>query len=72
MMEFIIPAAIIICIVEGVPLLKKRQLRELATFGFLIGIAVFLGIEKKLGMPTPFELLDQLLRPLGKTVLRYH
>lgn len=60
---------ILICLVEGVPLIKKGLWRELGTFSFLIGIAFFLVIAKKMDIP-PVGWLQQLLGPVGEALLK--
>lgn len=39
-------------------------------FGSLMGIALFISIGKALGLPTPIELLDQWLRPVGEAIFK--
>jgi ABC-type iron transport system FetAB permease component len=67
----LILVATIIGIIEGIPLVKKKMWRELATVVVLIIIAIFLEIVKILGMPTPIHILKDLLSPLGKAIFKH-
>lgn len=58
-----------IALAEGPALFKARKWRELSTFGVLLFVALLIGAGKALGMPTPVELLERWLRPLGKALL---
>jgi len=62
-------ATILICLIEGVPLIKKGLWRELCTFSFLIGIAFFLVIAKKMDIP-PVGWLQHLLGPVGEAIFK--
>lgn len=62
-------AVILICLVEGIPLVKKGLWRELGTLGVLIGTAVLLGIVKIMGVSS-VGWLQQLLGPVGEAVLK--
>lgn len=70
MLTLFVLAVILICLVDGVPLVKKRLWRELGAFGVLLGIAIFLFIANKLEMPTPVDWLQQMLAPVGEAILK--
>lgn len=70
MIILFILAVLLICLLEGVPLIKKGLWPELGTLGFLIGTAIFLGIAKILEIPTPLNWLQQLLSPVGEGILK--
>lgn len=72
MVVFLIVAVILICLIEVPHLLKGGLRKELATLGFIIGIAVFLGIAKILDFTTPVEWLEQLLVPVGEAMFKYN
>lgn len=72
MIIILIVAVILIYLVEVPPLVKKKLWKELATFSFIIGIAIFIGIEKVLGLATPVAWLQQLLSPIGKAMLKHN
>ena len=59
-----------IILIEGIPLVRKKQWKEFYTLISLLSIALALGIAKTIGMPTPIEILENLLYPLGKTVFK--
>lgn len=62
---------VLICLFEGLPLTRGKRWKELIVCGTLIGIALIIGIGKGLGLPTPIELLDQWLRPVGKVIFKH-
>lgn len=70
MLTSVILIGFIIYIIEGVPLKKKRQWKELITVILLIFIAIFLVGLKKLDMPNPINILENIIGPVGKKVFR--
>lgn len=70
MLTYLISAAILICLLDGVPLVKNKQWRELGTLGFLIVAAILLLVVNKINIPSPIEVLQQLLSPIGKFVFK--
>lgn len=70
MLLVILLAITIVCMVEGFPLYGKKQWKELATLGLLLGIALLLGIGYKLGIQGPIALMDEWLNPLGKAIFQ--
>jgi hypothetical protein len=70
MLKLLIILVIPICLFEGVPLIKAREWKMLIALGTILGIALFIGIGKTCGLPTPLELLDSLLRPVGKVIFK--
>jgi ABC-type iron transport system FetAB permease component len=71
MLSILILISIIISLIEGIPLVKKKLWKELSAVLFLIISAVLLGIAKFLGMSSLMHILGNLLYPLGKKVFRY-
>ena len=71
MLLVLILISIIIGLIEGIPLVKKKLWKELATVVSLIIIAIFLEIVNILGMPTPMHILKDLLSPLGKVIFKH-
>lgn len=69
MMILFFLAVIFIFLLEGVPLIKKGQWRELGTFSFLIAIAFLIGIAKKMDIP-PVGWLQQLFGPVGEAIFK--
>ena len=65
----LIITVLLIGLIEGVQLVKKKMWKELMTVGFILSIAMFLQISKDLGMITPINLLEKLLEPIGKVFL---
>lgn len=72
MIVFLIVAVVLICLAEVPPLVKKKLWKELTTFGFIIGAAIFLGIVELLTSTTPVEWLEQLLIPVGEAMLKHN
>lgn len=70
MIKIIVILTILIFIFEGMPLIKQKKRNELIVFGVLIGLALLIGIGKPLGLPTPIELLNQWLSPIGKAIFK--
>jgi hypothetical protein len=59
-----------IAVAEGIPLIKKKMWKELVTLISLIVIAILLVIEKLLDIPTPMNVINNLLYPFGRTIFR--
>lgn len=70
MLKLIIILAVPICFFEGMPLIRTKKWKELIVLGVLIGIALLIAIGKALDLPTPTQLLDQWLRPVGKAIFK--
>ncbi|MFA6941542.1 MAG: hypothetical protein WCQ54_11300 [Clostridiaceae bacterium] len=66
----LIITALLICLIEGVPLIRKGMWKEFTTISFLLFIALFIQIGVKLGMPTPIDLIEKLFMPIGKMFLK--
>lgn len=64
----LVSLAVLIAFLEGAALLKAAKWRELGTFGVLLAAALLIGVAKALGMPTPIELLNRWLRPVGEAL----
>jgi hypothetical protein len=59
--------SIAIAFIEGIPLIKKRLWKELATLIILLLIAMLLVIGELLSLPTPLKIINNLIHPFGKT-----
>lgn len=59
-----------IILIEGIPLVRKKQWKEFYTLISLLSIALALGIMKTIGMTSPIQFLQNLLYPLGKTIFK--
>lgn len=66
MMNFLIIAIIIIIIIDGIPLYKKKQWKELTVFAVIIVFACFFFISKNIGIPSPVSVINELLNEYGK------
>lgn len=62
----IVLAILVVFIVDGVPLIRKKRWAELATVLFLVAAAGTLYICKYAGLPVPVKSLDALLKGLGE------
>lgn len=71
MFRVLIVLSSIICIIEGIPLVKKKLWKELTTVMLLIFIAIFIGIIDALNMPNPIHILHDLIYPFGRKIFRY-
>jgi hypothetical protein len=70
MLKILIILIIPVCLFEGVPLIKAKKWKMLIALGTILGIALFIGIGKTLGLSTPLELLDRWLRPVGELIFK--
>lgn len=70
MLASVVLLGFIIYIIEGMPLMKKKQWKELATVVFLIFIAIFLTIIKSVDISNPLNVLDHLINPFGRKIFR--
>lgn len=68
MIALIVLAALAIGLVEGTPLGRKGQWKELAVMSTLLGMASLLAVLYYLGLPSPLMLLERLLEPVGKAI----
>lgn len=59
-----------IAFIEGMPLIKKKMWKELVTLMILLLIAIFIVVEKMLGISNPLNVMNNLLYPFGKTIFR--
>lgn len=64
----LVSLAVPIALFEGTTLFKAGKRRELSTLGALLAVALLIGVAKALGMPTPIELMDRWLRPVGEAL----
>jgi len=62
--------SIAIAFIEGIPLIKKRLWKELATLIILLLIAMLLVIGELLSLPTPLKIINNLIHPFGKTFFK--
>ena len=70
MTVLIVFAALPIGLAEGIPLGKQGQWKELAVMSTLLIMAFLLAAGYYLGLPSPLELLERLLEPVGKAVFK--
>ena len=70
MLKLLLLFMVSLCIFEGFPLYRERKWKELITFGSLLGISLILTIGKALDMPTPVELIQGMLEPIGKAIFK--
>ena len=70
MLLFLIVAVILIGLYEGPQLIKRRYWRELGAVGLLIGAASYLVVANILGWPAPLNWLENLLGPIGMSILK--
>lgn len=66
----ILLAAILIFAVYGLPFIKKKQWKEVAIFGILLGFALFIQIMSDLGFPSLASIIDKSIGPLGKAIFK--
>ena len=62
--------ALAIGLAEGIPLRKHGQWKELAVMSTLLGLTFLLAAGNYLGLPSPLELLERLLEPVGKAIFK--
>ncbi len=62
--------AIAIGLVEGIPLRRQGQWKELAVMSTLLGMAFLLAAGYYLGLPSPLAPLERLLEPVGKAIFK--
>lgn len=67
MTTIIVISILLICILEGIPLMKKKMWKELLSVGSILLICLSLQIGKNLGIMTPINLIEKLFEPLGRT-----
>jgi hypothetical protein len=70
MVFLLIVLAVLVTLMEGIPLIHRKKWNELIVLGILIGIALLIGIAKTLGLPTPIEVLGRWLRPVGEMIFK--
>ena len=63
---FLLFAVAAIFIVNGIPLIRKKQWRDLTVSVGIMAIACVLVVGKNAGMPAPLKSLDGLFQGLGK------
>lgn len=63
--------AVVLGAIEGIPLYRKKMWKEFAALISLLIIALSLEMAKVLDLPTPIKLLEDLLSPIGRSILRY-
>jgi hypothetical protein len=64
-MLFILAAVLIIFLIDGIPLIKKKQWAELITWAFILILALVLFTVKDIGI-IPLKMLNELFRGAGK------
>jgi len=66
----IIPAIILIFLVEGLPMLRNNLRKDMFAFVIMLGIALLLTVIDLLGFPSPIKLTGDMLRSSGKAIFR--
>lgn len=66
MLLALILIAILIGVIEGLPLARKKKWKEFITVLSLLIFAILLGLMKLLNMSTPLDILGNTLSPIGK------
>jgi hypothetical protein len=62
-------AVLIICIVEGIPLIKAEMRKELITVVIILLIGLVVEITSNLAIITPIGLIQKVFEPIGKMFL---
>lgn len=57
---------ILIFLIDGIPLIKKKQKAELTVFFLLIALSCILVIFKNTGMPITLKSLNDIFNEIGK------
>jgi hypothetical protein len=70
MLILLLILAVPICLLEGLPLFRKKKWPELIVFGILIGITFLFGIGNVFGWPPLLEILGRWLRPVGEIIFK--
>lgn len=70
MMSLIVILTLAIGLLEGIPLLKHGQRKELIGMSTILGIALLLTAANYLGYSSPLVLLELLLEPIGKAIFK--
>ena len=66
MLIFVMLAVLMIFVIDGVPLIKKKQWADLTAFVIIMAAAGILLIGKEAGVPAPIKSLNGLLEDFGK------
>lgn len=61
---------ILVFALDGIKLIQKKQWKELTVFSVLLAAALLLQILSSMNLPNPVSLLNKVLSPLGKAILR--
>lgn len=62
-------AVLIICIVEGIPLIKAEMKKELITVVIILLVGLVIEINSNLAMITPTGLIQKIFEPIGRMFL---
>lgn len=68
---FTILAGISLFLIEGRPLIKSGQRKELAVVSIILGISIFLVVADHFGITSPLKYLEQWLSPIGRALLNH-
>lgn len=69
MIIILIITVLLIFLMEGITLIKKKLWKELTTVGFILFIAIFLEIGENWAIITPINLIKKFLEPIGRLYL---
>lgn len=70
MTVLVVFAALAVGLMEGIPLAKQGQRKELVVMITLLSLAFLLTAVSYLGLPSPLVLLERLLEPVGKVIIK--
>jgi hypothetical protein len=62
----LILAVSVIFLLDGIPLIKRKQWRELLVFVIILAIACYLFVGSKIGLRPPVKALSAIFGDLGK------
>lgn len=65
-----ISAILSIGLLEGYPLLRQHLWKELVVMSTLLSLAFLLVVINRFGWPTPVNILERLLEPVGRAVFK--
>lgn len=70
---FVLIGAVIIFFIDGLPLVKKNEKKELVIFSVIlfVGVALYIGIIFDLPIPNAFNLIAKLLEPIYKPIVAW-
>jgi|GEM_PF-920148 len=67
----LLAACLALFLIEGVPLIKQKLWKETITLSCIIGVSLILVVLFAFGLPSPLNILDAWLRPIGESILKF-